>query len=76
MEFLTENLTQIVLIASALYPPLLFLLPVKYASKIDMGVKIIKAVADGLDRAKNTKSGFSNQIEDDSKPTFYQKSRL
>lgn len=63
MEFLTNNLTQIILIAGAIYPPLLFLLPVKYASKIDTGIKIIKAFADGLERAKRTKGGLSNKLE-------------
>lgn len=75
MEFLTNNLTQIILISGAIYPPLLFLLPVKYASKIDLGIKIIKAIADSLERSKNTKVGFSNQLEDlkEDKKTYTQR---
>lgn len=78
MEFLTNNLTQIILIAGAIYPPLLFLLPVKYSSKIDLGVKIIKAVADSLERSKNTKAGFSNQLEDlkEDKKTYTQRPKF
>ena len=75
MEFLTNNLTQIILIAGAIYPPLLFLLPVKYASRIDTGIKIIKAVADSLERAKTTKGGLSNEKEVLEKLPKTQKSR-
>ena len=78
MEFLSNNLTQIILIAGAIYPPLLFLLPVKYSSKIDLGVKIIKAVADSLERSKSTKAGFSNQLEDlkEDKKTYTQRPKV
>lgn len=75
MEFLINNLTQIILIAGAIYPPLLFLLPVKYASRIDTGIKIIKAVADSLERAKTTKCGLSNEKEVLEKLPKTQKSR-
>ena len=71
MEFLSNNLTEILLVVGAIYPPLLFLLPVKYATKIDLGIKVIKTIADSLEKSKNTKSGLS--LQDDSKPTFYQK---
>lgn len=75
MEFLSNNLTEILLVVGAIYPPLLFLLPAKYATRIDLGIKVIKTIADSLERAKTTKKGFSNEIEDDLKPTFYQKSK-
>lgn len=71
MEFLSNNLTEILLVFGAIYPPLLFLLPAKYATKIDLVIRVIKTIADSLEKAKNTKSGIS--FEDDSKPTFYQK---
>lgn len=77
MDFLQNNMTEIIVILGAIYPPLLFLLPAKYATKIDLGVKIIKAVADGLNRAKDTKGGFSNALEDSfvSNKKYFQKSK-
>lgn len=63
MEFLQNNLSNIVLVLTVLYPPLIYILPPNIANKIDLGIKIFKAVADGLERAKNTKSGFSNENE-------------
>jgi hypothetical protein len=74
MEFLENNYQNIILVLGAVYPPLLFLLPVKIASKIDIGIKVIKAVADTLEKAKNTKGGLSttssSEIEN---KTFIQK---
>ena len=78
MEFLQNNLTNIVLLLGVVYPPVLFLLPPPIASKIDIGIKIIKAVADGLERAKQTNGGLSNQIknDDNSNKTFIQKPKV
>lgn len=75
MDFILNNYDSIVLLIGAVYPPILFLLPVKYANKIDVGVKIIKAVADSLDKLKNSKSGFSFEQEKEKVVTYYQKSK-
>ena len=63
MEFLENNISNIVLILTIAYPPLIYVLPPNIANKIDLGIKIFKVLADGLERAKNTKSGLSNEIE-------------
>jgi hypothetical protein len=81
MENIMENLGNVLLILGAIYPPLMYLLPVKYASKIDLGVKVIKTVADALDKAKNTQGGLSNKEDEtvsnvtDQDKTFIQKSK-
>lgn len=80
MEFLSNNLTEILLVVGAIYPSLLFLLPAKYATKIDLGIKVIKTIADALEKGKNTKSGLSFQTEHlqtelTENKTFYQKSK-
>lgn len=59
MNFFTENLSTILLIVGAVYPPILFLLPPNVASKIDIGIKVIKTIADTLEKAKETKGGLS-----------------
>lgn len=77
MQIITENLTNILLILGAVYPPLMYLLPVKYASKIDLGIKILKAVSNTLENAKNSKGGFSPEIDEalTENKTFIQKSK-
>jgi hypothetical protein len=71
----------VLLILGAIYPPLMYLLPVKYASKIDLGVKVIKTVADTLDKAKNTQGGLSSKQDEtitnvtEQDKTFIQKSK-
>lgn len=59
MEFLTNNYETIILFIVSSYPPLLFLLPPQVASKIDIGIKVLKVVANSWEKAKNTKGGFS-----------------
>ena len=76
MEFLTNNLTEILLVAGAIYPPLLFLLPVKYATKIDLGIKVIKTIADALEKAKETKGGLATKTEDVEQKPLYQKPKV
>jgi hypothetical protein len=44
------------------YPPALFLLPPTVASKINIGVKIVKTVANALDKAEKSKGGFTTEI--------------
>ena len=77
MEIITENLGNILLILGAVYPPLMYLLPVKYASKIDLGIKILKAVSSTLENAKNSKGGLSSEIDEalTENKTFVQKSK-
>lgn len=75
MDFIINNYDSIILLVGAVYPPILFLLPVKYANKIDLGVKVIKAVADSLDKLKNSKSGFSFEQEKEDIKTYCQKSK-
>ncbi len=64
MENIMENLGNVLLILGAIYPPLMYLLPVKYASRIDLGIKVIKSVAEALDKAKNTKGGWNNKEDE------------
>jgi hypothetical protein len=73
MEFLENNYQNIILVLGAVYPPLLFLLPPQIASKINIGIKVIKAVADTLEKAKNTKGGLSAQTSQTENKTFIQK---
>jgi hypothetical protein len=77
MEIITENLGNILLVLGAVYPPLMYLLPVKYASKIDLGIKILKAVSSTLENAKNSKGGLSSEIDEalTENKTFVQKSK-
>lgn len=81
MENIMENLGNVLLILGAIYPPLMYLLPVKYATKIDLGVKVIKTVADTLEKAKNTKGGLTNKEDEtvlnvtEQDKTFIQKSK-
>ncbi len=76
MEFITNNLTEILLVAGVVYPPLLFLLPAKYATKIDLAIKVIKTIADTLEKAKNSKGGFSTIPTQAENKTFVQKSKV
>ncbi len=75
MEFLANNYQTILLVVGAVYPPLLFLLPPQVASKIDLGVKIVKVVADTLEKAKDSKGGFSQKPGLQTNKTFVQKSK-
>ena len=77
MEIITENLANILLVLGAVYSPLMYLLPVKYASKIDLGIKILKAVSNTLENAKNSKGGLSSEIDEalTENKTFIQKSK-
>ena len=72
MEYL-NYLDDIVLVLTVIYPPLLFLLPAKYATRIDLGIKVIKTIADTLDKAKNSKGGFSTTPPAEQNKTFVQK---
>lgn len=63
LDFITNNIGTIITVVGVLYPPALFLLPVKYATRINQGVKIGKAIFNALEKAENTKGGFSLQNE-------------
>ena len=77
MDFFTNNYQTIILVLGAVYPPLLFVLPPNVASKIDLGVKVLKIVVDTLEKAKNTRQGLSSRLETDiRKKTFVQKSKI
>ena len=73
MEFLTNNYQTILLVLGAVYHPLLFLLPPNIANKISLGVKIVKTIADTLDKAKNSKGGFSTTPPTEQNKIFVQK---
>ena len=72
MEYL-NYLDDIALVLTVIYPPLLFLLPAKYATRIDLGIKVIKTIADTLDKAKNTQGGLSPNPTQTENKTFVQK---
>lgn len=75
MEFFTNNYQTIILVLGAVYPPLLYLLPPQIASKIDLGVKVLKIVVDSLDKAKNSKGGLSTISPTEQNKTFVQKAK-
>ena len=75
MEFFTNNYQTILLFLASAYPPLLFLLPPPIASKIDIGIKVLKVVADSWEKAKNTKGGLSISPLTEINKTFIQKSK-
>lgn len=72
MEYL-NYLDDIALVLTVIYPPLLFLLPAKYATRIDLGIKVIKTIADTLDKAKNSQGGLSPNPTQTENKTFVQK---
>ena len=57
-----EHLPTVLTVLGMLYPPALFLLPPQVASKINLGVKVVKAVANTLDKAEKTNGGFTTEI--------------
>lgn len=75
MDFLQNNYQTIILVLGAVYPPLLYFLPPQIASKIDLGVKVLKIVVDTLDKAKNSKGGFSTTPPTEQIKTFVQKAK-
>ena len=76
MENVIDYIPNIVLILGLIYPPLLYVLPAKYATRIDLGIKVIKTIADTLDKAKNTKGGLSPNPTQIENKTFVQKSKV
>ncbi len=76
MEFLANNYQNILLVLASAYPPLLFLLPPQIASKIDIGIKVLKVVADSWEKAKNTKGGLSTTPPTETNKTFVQKPKV
>ncbi len=76
MEFIANNYQNILLVLASAYPPLLFLLPPNVASKIDIGIKVLKVVADSWEKAKNTKGGLSTTPPTETNKTFVQKSKV
>jgi hypothetical protein len=74
-DLLLNNLPTIATIATVAYPPLLFLLPASTASKINVGVKVVKAIATALETAEQTKGGLSNQKEIEQNKRFVQKAK-
>lgn len=76
LDFIQNNLTLIVTVAGVLYPPALFLLPAKYATKINFVVKAGKTIFTALEKAEQTKAGFSLQKEvEDLQKKYVQKSK-
>lgn len=75
MDFLQNNYQTIILVLASAYPPLLFLLPPQIASKVDIGIKVLKVVADSWEKAKNTKGGLSISPPTEINKTFTQKSK-
>lgn len=75
MDFIQNNYETIILVLGAIYPPLLFVLPPNVANKISLGVKILKIVADSLEKAKDSKAGLSAKQETKENKTFVQKSK-
>jgi hypothetical protein len=45
------------------YPATLYILPVKHANKLSVGIDVLKAISNGLDNAKNTKGGFTSKSD-------------
>lgn len=76
MEIIINNYQTILLVLGAVYPPLLFLLPPNIANKISLGVKIVKIVADFLDKAKDSKGGLSSEIPTYPIKTYTQKAKI
>lgn len=76
MDFLANNYQTILLVLGAVYPPVLFLLPPQVASKIDLGVKIVKVVADSLEKAKDSKAGLSPNPPNQTIKAFVQKPKV
>lgn len=76
MEFLTNNYQTIILVLGAVYPPVLFLLPPPIASKIDLGVKVLKVVVESLDKAKNSKGGLGLTPPKETNKIFTQKPKV
>lgn len=72
MDFLIDNLPTVGLVLGLIYPPLLFLLPASTAKKISLGVKIVKTIADTIEKAQDSKGGLSFK-KDETKSTFIQK---
>jgi len=75
MDFLQNNYQNLILIVGAVYPALIFLLPPQIATKIGLGIKIIKVVAQTLEKAQNTKAGFTLDPHLVENKTFTQKPR-
>lgn len=59
LDFIFNNLGTITMVVGAIYPPALFILPATAASKINIGVKIVKAISNFLETAEKSRSGFS-----------------
>lgn len=76
MDFLQNNYQTIILVLGAVYPPLLYFLPPQIASKIDLGVKVLKIVVDSLDKAKKSKGGLSTTPPIETSKTFVQKAKV
>lgn len=75
-DLLLNNLPTIATVLTVAYPPLLFLLPANTASKINVGVKVVKAIANALETAQQTKGGFSSEKSIQQNKRFVQKSRV
>ncbi len=74
MDWLLQNLGIVTTVVATVYPASLFLLPASTASKISLGVKVVKGIATALENAQNTKGGLTTQKELNSN-VQYQKSR-
>lgn len=63
LDFLTNNLGTILTVVGVAYPPALYLLPANAASKISVGVTVVKSIATALENATNTKGGLTSEKE-------------
>lgn len=63
LDFLTNNLLTISTVVGVVYPSALYLLPANTASKISLGVKVVKSIATALENATNTKGGLTSEKE-------------
>lgn len=63
LDFFTNNLGTILAVVGVVYPPALYLLPASTASKISVGVKVVKTIANALENATNTKGGLTSEKE-------------
>ncbi|RXJ98373.1 hypothetical protein CRU98_10060 [Arcobacter sp. CECT 8986] len=61
MNWLLDNLGIVSTVIGAVYPTALFLLPAKAATKINVGLKVVKGIANALENAQNSKGGLTTE---------------
>lgn len=75
-DLFLNNLPTIATVLTVAYPPLLFVLPASTASKINIGVKVVKAIANALETAEQTKGGLSADRDIKQHKRFMQKPKV